>query len=133
MQVRLAYQMTRRRVGILTANAQSMTKIVLESAGIDSDLPVVIAGLEDVSAFRDPILKNGATLDRERIENEIVVLVEKLLLTYPDIGAFVFECHNLAPYAKSVQQVTGKPVFDIIDFAKWVYNTINKQAYPIET
>ncbi len=132
MQVNLAHAMTRGRVGILTANAQSLTETVLIHAGITADIPVATIGLEDVPAFSDPILKDGASLDRQKIEQAVVEKSQKLLTEYPDISAFVFECHNLAPYSKSVQESTGKPVFDIIDFANWVYSTVVKQSFPFE-
>jgi len=129
MQVPIAHAMTQRRVAIITANSQSLTKVVLKSAGVTSDIPTAIIGLEDVPAFRDPILKNGAALDRDQIESEIVLRAARLVQTNPEIGSFVFECHNLAPYAHAVQQATGKPVFDIIEFANWVYNTVKKKSY----
>ena len=130
MQVPIAYAMTQCKVAIFTANSQSMTELIRESAGISSDIPIEIVGMEDISAFSDPILKDGATLDREQIENEMVMRAEHLLQQHPEIGSFVFECHNLAPYAQAVQAVTGKPVFDIIDFASWVYNSVKKKTYP---
>lgn len=130
MQVPMVYALTQRKVAIVTANSQSLTKLVLESAGISSNIPIEVIGMENVSAFRDPILKDGATLDRKQIETEMVMRAEKLLQQHPEIGSFVFECHNLAPYAQAVQVVTGKPVFDIIDFAGWVYNSVKKKTFP---
>ncbi len=130
MQVPIAYAMTQRRVAIITANSQRVTQLVLESAGITSEIPIVITGLEDVPAFSNPILKDGAVLDRAQIEHEIVLQSDRLIQKHSDIGTFVFECHNLSPYAKAVQEATGIPVFDIIDFACWVFNTVNKKSYP---
>jgi len=130
MQVPIAHAMTQRRVGIVTANSKSLTKLVLESAGVTADIPTAIIGLEDVPAFSDPILKDGASIDLKQIENEIVLRAMQLMQTYPELGAFVFECHNLAPYALAVQEATGKSIFDIIDFANWVYNTVIKNSYP---
>ena len=130
MQVPIAYAMTQSKVAIVTANSQSITELVLESAGISSDISIEIIGMEDVSSFRDPILKDGATLDRKQIEDEIVVRTERLLQKHPEIGSFVFECHNLAPYAQAVQAATGKPVFDIIDFAGWIYDSVKKKTFP---
>lgn len=130
MQVPIAYAMTERKVAIVTANSQSLTTPVRERAGITSNIPIEVVGMEDVSAFRDPILKDGAFLDRKQIEDEIVVRAEHLLQQHPEIGSFVFECHNLAPYAQAVHASTGKPVFDIIDFAHWVYNSVKKKTYP---
>lgn len=133
MQVPLAFGMTQQRVAILTANAGSLKKPVLESAGITQDIPLAISGLEVIPAFRNPILENGASLDHEKIEQEILSIANRLVKEYPDIGSFVFECHNLAPYAQAVLEATGKPVFDIIDFAKWVYHVVHKVAYPLES
>jgi hypothetical protein len=130
IQVPIAYAMIQRPIGIITADSRSLTKLVLESASITPDIPIKIIGLEDVAAFRDPILQDGAALDREQIENEIVARAVHLLHTNPEIGSFVFECHNLAPYALAVQKATKKPIFDIIDFAKWVYGIVKKKAYP---
>lgn len=130
IQVPTVYAMTQRKVAIVTANSQSMTELVCESAGITSDMPIEVVGMEDVSTFRDPILKDGTTLDRKQIENDVLVRAESLVQEHPEIGSFVFECHNLAPYAQAVQTATGKPVFDIIDFANWVYNSIKKKTYP---
>ena len=130
MQVPIAHTCTQGRVAILTANADSLTEIVLSSAGIAPNIPLAIAGLQDVPAFRDPILQDGAELRVEQVELEIVALARNLLHDYPDIGSFVLECHNLAPYSRALQAATGKPVFDIIDFATWIYGTVEKRAFP---
>ncbi len=130
LQVPLVYAMTRRRVAIITANSDSLTEEVLRSAGINRKTPLAVSGLQEVSAFRDPILNDGDSLQKDIIEEHILAKANLLLEQYPDIGAFVFECHNLAPYAKSVQEKMGYPVFDIIDFAKWVYSSILKRSYP---
>ena len=130
LQVSTAYAITQRRVAIITANAASLTELVLRSAGIGPHIPLVTAGMQDVPAFREPILQNGAELQVEQVEREMVALARRLLHDYPDIGSFVFECHNLAPYSQAVQGATGKPVFDIIDFAGWAYNSVKKTAYP---
>ena len=87
------------------------------------------AGLQDIPAFREPILLDGAELQSAEIEKEILGMTELLLRAYPDVSAFVFECHNLAPYSRAVQLATGKPVFDIISLAGWVYSCIEKREF----
>jgi hypothetical protein len=129
IQVPLAHMMTSGRVAILTANSDSLTDFVLQNAGIAPHIPLAIVGLQDVAAFRDPILQGGTELQEELIEAEILTIVEDLLHEYPDIASFVFECHNLAPYSHAVQIKTEKPVFDIIDFARWVYSSIKKGQF----
>ena len=117
-------------IQVAPANADSLTEIVLSSAGVTPNIPLAVAGLQDVPAFREPILEDGAELRVEQVEQEMVALVRNLLHDYPDIGSFVLECHNLAPYGRAVQAATGKPVFDIIDFATWIYGTVEKRAFP---
>lgn len=130
MQVPLAFMATGGRIAILTANVNSLSDYVLRSAGIAAHVPLAIAGLQDVAAFRDPILHDGPALQPELIEAEILSLIGDIQRQYPDITAFVFECHNLAPYSHAVQLKTGKPVYDIIDFADWIYSAIKKRQFP---
>lgn len=130
LQVPLVYAMTGRRVAILTAHSERLTEQVLVGAGISPRIPLFVAGLQDVTAFSDPILKDGDSLHAEAIEQEILEKAHQLLDSHPDIGAFVFECHNLAPYGQAVQRATSRPVFDILDFARWVYAAVEKRCYP---
>lgn len=129
LQVPLAYALTQRRVAVITANSERLSEEVLRCAGIDPNVPLTISGLQDIPAFSEPVLNDGASLQSEAIEQEVLQNANMLCEQYPDIGAFVFECHNLAPYAKRVQQATGRPVFDIIDFANWIYSTVIKDGF----
>ena len=129
LQVPLAYALTGGRVGILTANAPSLTAPVLTSAGIPASLPVAIGGMQDTPAFRDPILNGEVQLNKAEVQAGVVRQVCSLLRQYPDIQSFVFECHNLAPYSQAAQAETGLPVFDILSLAEWVYSSIVKRAF----
>lgn len=130
VQVPCVYAMTQDRVAILTASKPKLTPFVLERAGILDTIPLAIGGLQDTPAFRDSILSNSAALDKAEIQRSVVQIAQDLLGEYPDIGAFVLECHNLAPYGSAVASATGKPVFDIVSFAQWVYNSIVKRGFP---
>jgi len=124
LQVPLVHTLTGGRVGILTARRESLTGRILTSAGVTAEIPVAVAGLEGSQAFRNAILADGPELDREQIEQDVVALTRALLAGHPDISAFVFECHNLPPYRRAVHAATGKPVFDIVSFARWIYDSI---------
>jgi hypothetical protein len=130
MQVPLVHAMTQKRVGIITAHSEKLTALVLSKAGISDRVPFVVAGLQNSAAFSNPILQNGLSLDKDAIEQDMVDLAMSMLDANPNLGAFVFECHNLAPYAQAVGTKTGLPVFDIIDYADWVYRSVNQRAYP---
>ena len=129
-QVPLVYAITRRRVAIITAHAGRLSQEVLTCAGIDPNIPLAVSGLEDAPAFSEPIMANGQILQKQAIEAEVLERSLALLKQYTDIGAYVFECHNLAPYGQAVQQATGLPVFDVLDFANWVHNGLVKRSYP---
>lgn len=129
IQIPLAYMMTQRRIGIVTANGATLKERHFRGAGVPEGIPLVICGLHDKPAFATTILEDGQTIDARQIEQEVVEAAEELISAHPDIGAFVFECHNLAPYASAVVKSTGLPVFDIIGFAHWVYSTLNKREF----
>ena len=40
---------------------------------------------------------------------------------HPAIDTIVFECTNLPPYKKAVQDASGLPVFDVLDLLKGFY------------
>lgn len=130
LQVPWVYQLTRKRVGIITASGASLTPAILEPAGITPAIPIAIAGLETSAAFRQPILENSATLDKAAVERDVVSTAQHMMAEHPELGSFVLECHNLAPYGHAVRQATGKPVFDVISFAEWVYLAIEKRVFP---
>lgn len=129
IQIPLAYQMTQRRIGIITANGVALKERHLRAAGVLDNVPLAIRGLEDKPSFAGTILYDGDTIDPKQIEKDVLEVAEELLASYSDIGAFVFECHNLAPYAPAVANATNKPVFDIISFAHWVYRTVTKKEF----
>src|SRR5207237_398987 len=52
-----------------------------------------------------------------------------LLAAHPDLGALVFECTNMAPYAHAVQAATGLPVFDIQTLIDHVYRALHRRPY----
>ncbi len=130
IQIPLVYTMTQRQIGLITANSEALTERHLRGAGVPAGVPLAIKGLQDKPAFSQSILENREHLDRERIEQEVLETAEELLGDYPEIGAFVFECHNLAPYGNAVSRATGKPVFDVISLAEWVYRAIVKREFP---
>ena len=121
--------MTQRRIGIITANGVALKERHLRAAGVLDNVPLAIRGLEDKPSFAGTILYDGDTIDPKQIKKDVLEVAEELLASYSDIGAFVFECHNLAPYAPAVVEATNMPVFDIISFAHWVYRTVTKKEF----
>ncbi|ETW95172.1 MAG: hypothetical protein ETSY1_31745 [Candidatus Entotheonella factor] len=129
MQIPLVHMMTRQRVGVITANRDNLTAPYFRAAGVPADLPLAIAGLETKPAFHAWILEDGEHCDTQAIQQEVLEAAQTLADAHPDIGAFVCECHNLAPYAPAVAKAMARPVFDVISFAHWVYSSMAKREF----
>jgi hypothetical protein len=102
------------RIGIITANDACLTKAHLASAGVGDEMPIAILGLQRHKAFADPILNGIGEIDLPEVERCVATAARQLLLDFPDIKAFVCECHNLPPFSAAIERETGKPVFDIL-------------------
>ncbi len=116
---RLAEQRVGKRVGVLTASARNLTPAHFAAVGAPTDTPFV--GLPEDSSFARTFIGNATTLDRDLVEREVVAATRDLLARHPGIDAIVFECTNLPPYKKAVQDAAGLPVFDVIDLLKDFY------------
>jgi Asp/Glu/hydantoin racemase len=132
LMVPLVYRLVQGRIGIITANSRNLTQRHLKAAGITEDIPVAIAGLETREEFSRVILYNGEDADPEKIEREVIETAKDLVNKYPDIKAFVFECHNLSPFSHAVVRETGLPVFDFYTFVQFVYNAVVKRRWPYD-
>jgi hypothetical protein len=132
LQIPLVYRMVQRPVGVITADAAALTGEHLQAAGADASMPVHVAGLEGCEAFASAILRDGPRLDPVAVEHEVVATAQALLRREPGIGAFVCECHNLAPYGPAIQRVTGRPVFDIFSLVALVNQAVVKPTFPVQ-
>lgn len=116
-----------KRAGILTINKAALTARHLEAVGVDPTTPIV--GMPENSLFRrvftDKIEPSEA--DFSVLEKEMVEAARLLTANYPEVGAIVFECTNMPPFAKAVGAATGLPVFDVVGMIRWFANAIQRQ------
>jgi hypothetical protein len=103
-----------RRVGIMTVNAGSLGDEHLRGAGIGSEIPLAVAGLESEKEFTRVLLGDELELDVDLAREEHVRVARRLVAEHPDVGALVLECTNMPPYASDIRRATGLPVFDIV-------------------
>lgn len=129
MQVPLIQRMLPKgkRVGVLTANRDSFTPEHLSAVGAPPDTPV--RGMPTGSTFRAHSRESRPVLNRPQHEKEVLEQVGILLDEYPDIGAIVFECTNLGPYAHAVEQRYGLPVYDVITLINWFHSGLRPRLY----
>ena len=111
------------RVGILTADAGSLTELHFREVGIDSETPVFVQGLENTKVFarvgREPCFEAA----KDDLEREIQEAAKELV-AQGNVGAIVLECTNLPPFAEAVRSATNLPVFDIVSLINLGYASI---------
>jgi len=107
-------------IGIICAKASSLTAEMLGKAFPSQDRSVFVAGMEDQPEFCHAILDEKGSLDPNAIKREVVTVGKELLAQNPSIGAVLFECSNLPPYAKALQDEIQRPVFDYTTMINFV-------------
>lgn len=129
LQIPFIYQVTGKKIGIITANASCLQPKHFTSTGISSDIPLVIAGMENQPEFKEAILKEKGSLDSAKIQSEVVDVAQEMVKQNPDIGCILLECSDLPPYAHAVQAVTGLPVFDFFTMINYVHTTLVRTPF----
>jgi Asp/Glu/hydantoin racemase len=112
------------RVGIITVNAGTLTPEHLAAAGIGSDVPLAVVGLEAEKEFTHVLLDDQPELDVDLAREEHVRVARRLVAEHPDVGAIVLECTNMPPYTADIQRETGRPVFDIVSLVTMVHDAL---------
>lgn len=125
LQVPIVFRMLKKgqKVGIMTASKLHLTELHFKGAGI-KDIPLVIYGMEEQEEFPAVFLDQKETLDIEKAESEMVQVATKMVSENPDVGAIVFECTNMPPFRKAVQQAVNLPVFDIVTLMNYVHDSV---------
>lgn len=108
-----------RRPGVITIDAEALTRAHLLAVGADPETP--IAGVDPEGEFARTFLGNRATLDISAAEREVLAAGDRLVERHPDVGAIVLECANMPPYAAALRARLGLPVHDIVSFGCWFY------------
>ena len=112
------------RVGVVTADAASLSADHLRAVGARADTPV--EGLAIGSRFRATLLDDLDTLDEGEARRATVAAAERLVERRPHVRAIVLECTNLPPYADAVRDATGLPVHDITTLVRSRFGTATK-------
>lgn len=109
--VPLAYRLTYKPVGVLTANSKALTKLHFRKAGAEN-VDVRVKGLEEKPEFRRVILQNSPDMNRDLMAEDIVEATRELMTENPDIGSIVSECTNLTPFREEIRKTSNLPVLD---------------------
>lgn len=119
-----------RRLGVLVANGAALTPELLARAGVTDTSRLVVGGLEANPHWRAAIIDEIGQLDTDTVRAEVLATARTLLADSPDVAALLLECSDLPPYASSLAQDLGIPVFDWSAFIRWVHAACQPRAYP---
>lgn len=131
MQIPLVRQLlnSEKKIGVITANSKSLTKVHLSGVGAEN-IPLIVVGMERYSYFQKVFIENQVVrFDRDRIKYEIIELVKDLIDSHPKLGAIVLECTNMSPYAHDIQKIAGLPIFDMCSLMQWIYSGLVKPIF----
>jgi Asp/Glu/hydantoin racemase len=117
-----------RQVGILTVAAASLTPEHLAAAGVALDTPVV--GTDGGRKFSRALLGNELQLDLAQAEADVLAAGDELIARHPEVGAVLLECTNMCPYARSLRDRLGLPVFDMVSFVTWFHGGLVPRRWP---
>ena len=106
-----------KHAGILTINANALSRQHLLAAGITHDVP--IKGIDASCEFHQAIMNDAGTMGRIRCEQNNVEAAVQFVEEHPTLGAIVLECTNMAPYANAIHQATRLPVYSIYTLIRW--------------
>ncbi len=125
LMVPMVYRMLKqdKKVGILTANSNTLTKEHLKAVGADH-IPSIILGLQDEKVFTKFTVENWEQVDTEQCCKELIEKAVFMRNTHPEIGAIVLECTNMSPYLKDIQKVVQIPVFDIVSLTNLMVRSL---------
>ncbi|MBA2719718.1 MAG: hypothetical protein H0U52_10835 [Chloroflexi bacterium] len=113
----------------MCASKPSLDAATLAAAGVAPDSPLVVYGLEESEEFRTSILEGKGWMDNAKVEAEVVGTAVRLARENPRVRALLLECSDMPPYAKSVQDATGLPVWDFVTLIDWIYEGVVKREF----
>ena len=97
---------------ILTFDESTLKADYLTRVGIPADAQV--AGMSPDSAFVRSIRAGDSSVAWETLADEVLSTAAAALQRFPNSGALLLECTNLAPFSALLQARFGLPVYDTL-------------------
>ena len=116
-------------IGVVTANSRRLGNDLFRRSGVKAETVLHVAGLEEAPEFKRSMLDQCGMLDSDRLREETVEVARGLADRHPEIGAILFECAVLPPYAHAVQAATRLPVFDFVTMIDYLHAGSHRQSY----
>jgi hypothetical protein len=120
LQIPFIRSITRRPIGIITANSARLTTGHFAACGVDDLQDFIVGDMSQKREFREAVLEEKGTLDSALIEREVVEVAQRLQLENGNLGALLLECSDLPPYARALVEAVNLPVFDYVTMINYV-------------
>lgn len=120
----------KQKLGVVFANADAYSLRVCRecSIGNEDQSRLVIFGANEVPEF-ESFFTNGGEKESSVLEKRLVELLQLKKQQNPEIGAWLFQCSDLPPYAAAVQTATGLAVYDMVLLINHVYQVVTRHRY----
>jgi aspartate/glutamate racemase len=128
IQIPWIYEMRGRRgrIGVLTADASSLTEAHFQGVGADR-VPVVVRGMKPKGEFYRVYIQNQPDIDVQKAERDVLTEILALADENSDLCAIVLECTNMPVFGKVLREAVKVPVFDIVTLACFVWSGVTKE------
>ena len=110
---------------VITASKQDLKPAHFTAVGIMDMQGIEIYGMEEMPEWSKISLALDQPLVLEKIENEVVSLVEIAIQEHPDIGAILLECTDLPPFADAVRKAFNLQVYDLLTMVALIYKSFS--------
>ena len=116
-----------KRVGVLTVQGERLDEGHLRDVGADPTTPIV--GTENGRELTRVLLGDETELDFDLAAQDMLECGAEMLRRHPDVGAFVLECHNMAPYSRMLANAFCVPVYDVYTLVIWFHAGLSPRDF----
>jgi hypothetical protein len=67
-------------------------------------------------------MEDEMRMDYALAEQDLLNAGHEMISKYPEVGALVLECHNMAPFSRALNNALGIPVYDVYTFVTWFHS-----------
>lgn len=116
------------KIGMITADASSLSDNLYRNCFVDNPDILVIKDLRNEPEF-SCLFDYRGEFDNDIVKKEVVNKALEFMACSDDIGAILFECSDLPPYAYAVQAAIQLPVFDFNTLIRFLHKATTQAPY----
>ena len=122
IQIPWAYEIMGRRgrVGVLTADASSLTEEHFKGVGANR-IPLITRGMDPQGEFHRVYVGNKQDINFSKAEEEIVGEASGFVNENPDVSVLILECTNMPVFKKAIRNAVKVPLLDITTLVHFVW------------